>query len=113
MCCPAFSTAALGPKQTLLSCLGSNPAVHVEWFWSCTFSFAVSSSYLQAEELADIRDVVAVMLAEFARYITGVGIPGEWAGHTLWWICCWWLLAVGGLLPSADSGHVCATSAFP
>jgi hypothetical protein len=49
----------------------------------------VSSSYLQAE--ACIRDVVVKCLTDFARYMAGVGISGEWpdrpAGHVFagWW----------------------------
>jgi hypothetical protein len=53
--------------------------LHSEWLWAGTFSFAVSSSYLQAEELASIRDVVVVCLTDFLRYMCGVGISGEWS----------------------------------
>jgi hypothetical protein len=51
--------------------------LRTEWLWAGAFSFAVSSSYLQAEELASICDVVVACLTEFARYMSGVGISGE------------------------------------
>lgn len=68
--------AAFGAKRQLLSALAGNPVLHTEWLWAGAFSFAVSSSYLQAEELASIRDVVLLCLADFARYMCGVGISG-------------------------------------
>jgi hypothetical protein len=71
--------AALGgAKRQLLSAIAGNPVLHTEWLWAAAFNFAVSSSYLQAEELACIRDVVVTCLTEFARYMAGVGISGEW-----------------------------------
>jgi hypothetical protein len=73
-----FLAAFGGAKRQLLSALAGNPVLHTQWLWAATFSFAVSSSYLQAEELASIRDVVVTCLTEFARYMTGVGISGEW-----------------------------------
>lgn len=68
--------AAFGAKRQLLSTLAGNPVLHTEWLWAGAFSFAVSSSYLQAEELASIRDVVLLCLADFARYMCGVSISG-------------------------------------
>lgn len=54
--------------------------MHAEWFWAGAFSFAISSMYLQAQELTCIREVVGVCLGQFARYVTGVGISGAVAG---------------------------------
>jgi len=66
-----------GRKCYLLSTLASNPAVRTEWFWASTFGFAVSSSYLNAEEFVNIKAVVTRCLQQFAGYLAGVGIPGE------------------------------------
>lgn len=66
-----------GCKRYLLSTLASNPAVRTEWFWASTFGFAVSCSYLNAEEFVNIKAVVTRCLQQFAGYLAGVGIPGE------------------------------------
>ncbi|KAF6266032.1 AEX-3 domain-containing protein [Scenedesmus sp. NREL 46B-D3] len=97
-CRPAIA----GAKRLLLCALAGNPVLHTEWLWAGTFSFAVSSSYLQAEELASIRNVVVACLADFARYVSGVGIPGAAA---------WLLLMQLGTMHWAFSSATCQAQA--
>lgn len=48
-----------------------------EQFWATTFAFAVSSSYLGAQEFVDVRASVVRCVQDFAGYMGGTGIPGE------------------------------------
>lgn len=72
--------AATGARRRLISELSSCPTLFCDWFWSAAFAFAVSAAYLGGENRADVSDVVAATLAEFAHLITGVGVTGEWRG---------------------------------
>lgn len=74
--CDADALTAGGSKLYLLSTLPGNPSVHTEWFWAFTFAFAVSSSYLNADDFVNVKEVVAKCLQQFAGYLAGVGIPG-------------------------------------
>lgn len=65
-----------GIKRYLLSTLAGNPNVHTECFWAFTFAFAFSSSYLNADDFVNVKEVVTKCLLQFAGYLAGVGIPG-------------------------------------
>jgi hypothetical protein len=78
-CCiapPHPTPASGGTKRYLLSTLAGSASLHTEWFWAFTFAFAVSSSYLNADNFASVKEVVTKCLQQFAGYLAGVGIPG-------------------------------------
>lgn len=72
---PSFGAAG-GARRRLISCLAALPCAYCEWFWAGTWSFGVSSSYLEAEELLALPAVVALRLDDLAAYLAGVGVPG-------------------------------------
>lgn len=87
-CCFTFPTLFCllfpvpgGTKRYLLSTFAGSASLHTEWFWAFTFAFAVSSSYLNAENFASVKEMVTKCLQQFAGYLAGVGIPGEPAQH--------------------------------
>lgn len=71
------SHSAGGTKRYLLSTLAGNPNLHTECFWSFAFAFAVSSSYLNADDFINVKEVVTRCLVQFAGYLAGIGIPGK------------------------------------
>jgi hypothetical protein len=70
--------AKAGCPQSLITSLFGNPVLYNDWLWAGTFSLAVSSTYLHAQEFQDMKDVLVTCLARFAQYVAGVGISG---GH--------------------------------
>lgn len=72
-----YCCTGTGVRRRLIASLARCPTLFAEWFWSGAFAFAVSSTYLGAENRAELQDVVAATLAEFAHLVTGVGVRGE------------------------------------
>jgi hypothetical protein len=77
LCCKLTCAAAGATTRYMLATLSGNPNVHTEWFWAFTFAFAVSSSYLIADDFVNVKEVVTKCLLQFAGYLAGVGIPGK------------------------------------
>jgi hypothetical protein len=75
---PACPRAAAGARRRLIGELASCPTLYCEWLWSGAFAAAVAAAYLGGTNRADLADVVAATLAEFAHVIAGVGITGGW-----------------------------------
>jgi hypothetical protein len=75
--CKLTLAAAGATTRYMLATLSGNPVVHTEWFWAFTFAFAVSSSYLNADDFVNMKEVVTKCLLQFAGYLAGVGIPGR------------------------------------
>lgn len=75
-CLPA-APAGPGSRVRLIYRLAKVPVMHTEWFWASAFSFAVSSSCLQAHEVICVKSVVLQCLTEFAWHMAGVGIAGK------------------------------------
>lgn len=76
LCCKLTRATAGATTRYMLATLSGNPNVRTEWFWSFTFAFAISSSYLDADDFVNMKQVVCKCLLQFASYLAGVGIPG-------------------------------------
>lgn len=72
----SLHAAAPGGRRRLISCLGTLPCSHCDWFWAGVWAFGVSRSYLEADEFLELAAVVASRLEELAPCLAGVGVPG-------------------------------------